>query len=89
VKIVGTASSYGCALSSLNKFAEKLRYTDVTPALLGKFEKWMLAHGNSIITVGIYARSLRTIFNNAIVEGLLTREYYPFVSEKRNPGGRP
>ena len=42
----------------------------------------MLGNGNSITTAGIYLRSLRTLFNIAIAEGLLTKEYYPFG--KRN-----
>ena len=42
----------------------------------------MLGNGNSITTVGIYLRSLRTLFNIEIAEGLLTKEYYPFG--KRN-----
>lgn len=79
---ISTASSYECARSSMNKFAPKLRFADVTPELLNKYEKWMLADGNSVTTVGIYLRCLRTLFNNAIAEGLLTKEYYPFGKRK-------
>lgn len=79
---IGTAVSYECAQSSLNKFATNLKFSDVTPELLRKYEKWMLASGNSVTTVGIYLRGLRALFNNALVEGLLTKEYYPFG--KRN-----
>jgi integrase/recombinase XerD len=75
---IGTAVSYECAKASLNKFSAGLKFADVTPELLNKYEKWMLQNGNSITTVGIYLRSLRCLFNNAIADGVLTNEYYPF-----------
>lgn len=79
---IGTAVSYECAQSSLNKFAPGTKFSDITPDLLRKYEKWMLGEGNSVTTIGIYLRSLRTLFNNAIAEGLLTKEYYPFGKRK-------
>lgn len=42
----------------------------------------MLAQDKSLTTVGIYMRSLRTIFNNVISDGLLNIEYYPFGRKK-------
>ena len=79
---IGTAVSYECAQNSINKFTAGAKYADITPDFLRKYEKWMLAEGNSITTVGIYLRSLRTLFNNAIAEGMLTKEYYPFGKKK-------
>lgn len=75
---IGTAVSYECAKNSLNNFTPNLRFADVTPDFLRKYEKWMLDNDNSITTVGIYLRSLRTIFNIAITDGLLTKDLYPF-----------
>jgi integrase len=79
---IGTAVSYECAQSSLNKFSPGIRFADITPEFLRKYEKWMLSKEKSITTVGIYLRSLRTIFNNAIAEGMLTKDYYPFGRKK-------
>jgi integrase/recombinase XerD len=79
---IGTAVSYECAQKSLDKFVPGAKFPDVTPELLRKYEKWMLKEGNSITTVGIYLRSLRTLFNNIIGEGILTREYYPFGKKR-------
>jgi len=79
---IGTAVSYECAQSSLNKFSPGARFADVAPDFLRKYEKWMLNDGNSITTVGIYLRSLRTLFNNAIGEGMLSKELYPFGKKK-------
>lgn len=79
---IGTAVTYEGAQKSLNKFQAGLKFPDVTPELLGKYEKWMLAKGKSITTVGIYLRSLRTLFNNAIADGVLAKDYYPFGKRK-------
>lgn len=79
---IGTAVSYECAQSSIKKFKEDLRFAEVTPDLLKRYEKWMLANDNSVTTVGIYLRSLRTLFNNAIADGLISKELYPFGKKK-------
>jgi integrase/recombinase XerD len=79
---IGTAVSYECAQSSFNKFAPKIKFAEVNPELLRKYEKWMLSQDKSPTTVGIYMRSLRTIFNNIISDGLLTIDYYPFGRKK-------
>jgi integrase/recombinase XerD len=79
---IGTAVSYECAKKSLNDFTEGLKFADVTPEFLNKYEKWMLTNGKSITTVGIYLRSLRTLFNNAKSEGVMSNEFYPFGKKK-------
>jgi integrase len=84
---VSTAESYTCALNSLkkrqkSKHRKKLNFWDVTPDWLKDYEKWMLEEGRSRTTIGIYLRSLRTILNNAISEGNLDRESYPFGKRK-------
>jgi integrase/recombinase XerD len=77
-KRIGTAISYECAKTSLDKFKPRIKYADVTPSLLRKYENWMIEKGNSLTTVGIYLRSLRTIFNRANVDKAL----YPFGEKK-------
>jgi integrase/recombinase XerD len=42
----------------------------------------MIADGKSRTTVGIYLRSLRTIYNQAIDSGLVKKELYPFKKSK-------
>jgi integrase/recombinase XerD len=43
----------------------------------------VIADGKSITTVGIYNRTLRAIFNDAIAEEVISREnYYPFGNRK-------
>lgn len=79
---IGTAVSHECAQTSLNKFLPGATFSEITPEVLRKYEKWMMNKGNSITTVGIYLRSLRTLFNNAIAEGMLTKDYYPFGKKR-------
>jgi integrase len=73
-----TAQSYYSAASSFKAFRSDLKLDQITPDLLAKYEKWMLNNGSSISTVGIYARSLRTIINQVKSKGLIKDTQYPF-----------
>ncbi len=77
-----TSESYECAKTSLNKLKSNLRFTDITPEFLNKYETWMVSNGNSLTTVGIYLRNLRTILNKAITEGKFAKDKYPFERGK-------
>jgi integrase len=77
-KRIGTAESYKCAKTSIHKFKPNLIFADVTPELLRSYENWMHTNKKSVTTTGIYLRSLRTIFNIAISEGIVSKELYPF-----------
>lgn len=82
---IGTAVTYDCAKKSLEKFAPNAKFSEITPDLLAKYEKTMLDNGNSKTTVGIYLRSLRSLFNFAISENPNLSAAYPFsrnVQEK-------
>ncbi len=79
---IGTAVSYECASRSLNKFMPNLRFIDITPEILRNYEQWMLNNENSMTTVGIYIRALRTIVNSAISDGGIPKEMYPFGKRK-------
>jgi len=74
----GTASSYDSAIKSLSKFKKDLSFIDIDKDFLVKYEKWMSDTKRSKTTVGIYLRALRVIINQAIQDGHLQREYYPF-----------
>ena len=56
-KRIGTAISYGNAKGSLNSFKSNLKYADVTPTFLRKYENWMIESENTLTTVGFYLRS--------------------------------
>jgi integrase len=90
----GTADSYKCAFNSFTKFIKsknrkKLQFAEVTPEWLAAYEKWMLEAGRSLTSIGIYLRSLRTIMNIGIEEGIISQEFYPFGKRKYQiPAGR-
>jgi site-specific recombinase XerD len=73
-KRIGNAVNYKCAKASLQGFKSDLKFADVTPAFLKKYENWMLTNGKSRTTVGIYLRCLRAIFNKANID----KSLYPF-----------
>jgi len=75
---IGTAVSYGCAKKSLETFNPKLKFTDITPDVLRKYERWMVEKGRSFTTISMYLRHLRTLFNTAISNQLIPKEIYPF-----------
>lgn len=77
---IGTALSYGNALSNLKKFTKNkdMFFADIDEGFLKKWEKKILAAGSSVNTVGIYMRSLRTVCNEAIKKGYIKSTDYPF-----------
>ena len=80
---LGTASNYQCSMNSLKKFLAKLSFRDITLEFLKDYEAWLLTNGKSISTVGIYLRPLRAIINEAIDEGVISREInYAFGKRK-------
>lgn len=83
----GTADSYKCASVSFSKFIKsknrkKLHFADLTPGWLNAYEKWMLNEKKGLTTIGIYLRSLRTIVNIGIENGMIAQEAYPFGKRK-------
>jgi integrase len=71
---ISTAESYKNAKRSLESFKKDLTFAEITPSLLKEYQKWMIAKGKSITTVGIYLRSLRTIYNQQGID----LSVYPF-----------
>jgi integrase/recombinase XerD len=90
----GTESSYKCAYNSIKSFlnSKKRKYLpfgEITPEWLQSYENWMVDSGKSLTSTGIYLRSLRTIINMAIEDGIFTQEFYPFGKRKYTiPAGR-
>ena len=86
---IGTASSYRCAMISIMKFSPDAKISEVNVDFLKRYEKYMLSTNHQKATIGIYTRSLRTIFNSAIEKGIIRREAYPFGKNKfETPIGR-
>lgn len=75
---IGNADTFRSSIDSLLKFKSKLTFADVTPDFLRAYERWMIGQNRSLTTVGIYLRTLRTLFNDSIQAGLIKKETYPF-----------
>jgi integrase/recombinase XerD len=92
---IGTASNYHCSILSIQSFLNEgkkkpvthIPFEKITPEFLNKYERWMIQSGKSKTTVGVYLRPLRAIFNNAIEEGDIEADVYPFKHYKI-PTGR-
>ncbi|MFA7493505.1 MAG: site-specific integrase, partial [Proteiniphilum sp.] len=82
---IATAINYRASITNLESYKMNLKFTDITPSFLKKYERWMLDEGKSITTVGIYLRALRSIFNQQDID----RKLYPFGSGKYEiPSGK-
>lgn len=89
---IGTAESYKYTLNSLAEFSksreknkceiEKLTFNTITDEWLKKYEVFMLAKEKSYTTIGIYTRTLRVVFNNAIRDKDISEDIYPFGKNK-------
>lgn len=76
---ISTAVSYHCAYVSFMKFSGNVRFQAANVDYLLRYEQWTKQRGMSRTTLGMYTRSLRAIFNEAIENGIIKREKcYPF-----------
>lgn len=78
------ADMYKLTINSLLKFNKHLNipFSDVDVIWLKKYELWLQAQGLAINTIGTRFRHLRVIYNLAINEKVVKREYYPFDTFK-------
>jgi len=88
---IGTAEGYDQSQKALKGYLTHLGVKDtsyfplqgVNSDWLQGFENYMVNEKErSITTVSIYLRALRSIYNNAIEEGEIPSEYYPFGKKK-------
>jgi len=84
---ISTALTYQYTIKSIEDYMKfinrkKLAYLDVTPEWLQSFEDWMTSNNKSLTTTGMFLRNLRTMLNQAIEDGILPRENYPFSKNK-------
>lgn len=77
----GTAEALNSALKSLEAFKKGLQLTDITVDFLRAFERWMEERGRTPATTGIYLRALRSVYNQAIKDEVITSTGYPFKGE--------
>ncbi len=82
-KRIGTAVSYHCSYQSIKKYKGNVRFMEITSTFLRQYEEWAKDTGLVKTTIGIYTRSLRTIFNEAAADGIINKDKcYPFGRRK-------
>lgn len=74
---------YHCSYVSLKKFRGDVHFKEITVSFLYEYENWLTNQDISKTTIGMYLRPLRTIFNEAIEDGIIKKEKcYPFGRRK-------
>ena len=88
---IKTAEYYNCSKNAFIKFQkhnninkpESLDFRSINVQFLKNFEKYFLnTKKGSISTVGSYTTALRTIYNIALENNIITKNYYPFGKGK-------
>jgi len=59
-----------------------LSFAEISYSFLTKLENYHLATGNEVNGLAVYMRTIRSIYNKAIKEGLVEQSLYPFNSYK-------
>ena len=79
-KRFGNAVTFKGLKSSILKYRKSLdfHFTDIDPHWLRGYEMSLRANGNKENTIGIRFRALRVLFNRAITDKVVKRDYYPF-----------
>jgi len=77
---IGNARSYENALTALKNFRgkESLSFIQLNYSFLLQFENHHYAKGNKTNGLAVYMRSIRAVYNQAIKDGIVERELYPF-----------
>ncbi len=87
---IKTARNYQSAYTSLVRFGGNVLFKTVTSDYLKKYARWMKEHTDDVkkkkcskTTIGIYARTLMTVFNRAIRLKIIKKENcYPFGQQE-------
>jgi len=79
---IGTVVTNHGSYASLNKFKGNVKFKEVTPGFLREYENWLVNKNVSKSTINIYLLPFRAIFNEAIQNGIIKQEHYPFGKRK-------
>ncbi len=76
----GNASVYETLRRSVSNFThgKDIPLKQVTYAWLKKYEAWFLSKGNSLNGLSANLRTLRALYNRAIKQKLIEKDFYPF-----------
>ena len=79
----GSQLYYEIAMKNIIAYrGENIKYCDVTPEWLKKYENHMLNEGKTYTTIGMYMRAVRAVINDAKRTGIIKESQYPFGKGK-------
>lgn len=81
---IGTAKVEKDTLNSLQRFFGKkdISFNELDYSNLKKFEAYCISRGNKESSIAIRMRTLRSVFNQAIKDHIITEKQYPFKQYK-------
>ena len=87
LKKEGTAAAYNSTRSSLGKFLDgsDIRMLESDLRFMRRYEDFLYNNGVAENTVSYYLRNLRTLYNQAVVDGYHPHGEYPFVKAQTRP----
>lgn len=80
----GNGKYYRDSKNSFFSFLQNktLYFINITPALLSKYEVYLRSRGASDSGIAVRMRAVRAVYNKAIINGLASKDDYPFESYK-------
>lgn len=77
---IGSAAAYKCCLQIVSNYVghKEIPFTQITYQFLLDFEAHLLGTGVKVNSIGGYMRHLRAVINQAIAEGYMSQDKYPF-----------
>ena len=81
---IGTAKSYQFTKSSLSIFLEgrDIEFSEIDYRFLVKYEAHLRKRNVNSNSIAVYMRTLRALYNKAIKENVVKKQYYPFDEYK-------
>jgi integrase/recombinase XerD len=81
---IGNAENYRTALNVVKRFCngKDIHFGDINYKWLTDFEAYHYSRGNSPVSLSVYFRSVRSLFNKAIKYGIIDESLYPFGRNK-------
>jgi len=79
----GTYSRTKSIIAKLKEYNSKLSFHDITPSFLNEFEQYLkIKKGNSINTIHVNFKFIRTVFNRAYELDIIEHSVNPFLKYK-------
>ncbi|MFC2090779.1 phage integrase SAM-like domain and Arm DNA-binding domain-containing protein [Bacteroidota bacterium] len=81
---IGSAVANRTAINAVKRFSKgkDFQFEEINYQWLKDFETYHYSRGNTAVSLGVYLRSIRLIFNTAIKQNIVSESYYPFGRNK-------